>query len=93
MPPSLIRVDANEPLDDILRVIERDGGVIVTNFLSPELLKESMDASESRPCAKRNWTHLCQLSLPSSDANCTIQKPHMESSEPTSFQKDLSVSM
>ncbi|KAG9518800.1 hypothetical protein KCU93_g8284, partial [Aureobasidium melanogenum] len=46
MPPSLVRIDANEPLDAILKVIERDGGAIVTNFLSPELLKESMDAIE-----------------------------------------------
>lgn len=49
MPPSLVRIDANEPLDDILKVIERDGGAIVTNLLSPELLKESMDASKSEP--------------------------------------------
>lgn len=49
MPPSLVRIDANEPLDDILKVIERDGGVIVTKFLSPELLKEAMNASKSRP--------------------------------------------
>ncbi|KAI4840586.1 hypothetical protein E4T44_07907 [Aureobasidium sp. EXF-8845] len=48
MPPSLVRIDATEPLDKILDVIERDGGVIVTNFLSPELLRESMDAIE--PC-------------------------------------------
>jgi hypothetical protein len=45
MSPSLVRIDATEPLDKILDVIERDGGVIVTNFLSPELLGESMDAS------------------------------------------------
>jgi hypothetical protein len=46
MPPSLVRIDANEPLGNILDVIERDGGVIVTDFLSPELLKESMNTSE-----------------------------------------------
>jgi hypothetical protein len=46
MPPSLTRIDATEPLEKVLDVIERDGGVIVTNFLSPELLKESMEASE-----------------------------------------------
>lgn len=49
MPPSLVQIDVNEPLDEILRVIERDGGAIVTNFLSSELLKESMDASKSGP--------------------------------------------
>lgn len=47
MVPSLVRIDANEPLDDILKVIERDGGAIVTNFLSPELLEELMRASQS----------------------------------------------
>ncbi|KAI4760541.1 hypothetical protein E4T52_07570 [Aureobasidium sp. EXF-3400] len=46
MSPSLARIDATEPLDKILDVIERDGGVIVTNFLSLELLKESMDTIE-----------------------------------------------
>jgi hypothetical protein len=46
MSPSLARIDATEPLDKILDVIERDGGVIVTNFLSLELLKESMDTSK-----------------------------------------------
>ncbi|KAK6005753.1 hypothetical protein QM012_007395 [Aureobasidium pullulans] len=46
MPPALVRIDANDSLNDILKVIERDGGVIVTNFLSPELLRESMDAIE-----------------------------------------------
>ncbi|KAH0363141.1 hypothetical protein KCU65_g7611, partial [Aureobasidium melanogenum] len=46
MVSSLARIDANEPLDDILKVIERDGGAIVTNFLSPELLEELMRAIE-----------------------------------------------
>jgi hypothetical protein len=46
MPPSLVRIDATEALGKILDVIEREGGVIVTNFLSRELLQESMDTSE-----------------------------------------------
>jgi hypothetical protein len=46
MSPSLVRIDANEPVEKILDAIERDGGVIVTNFLSQELLKESMDTSK-----------------------------------------------
>jgi hypothetical protein len=46
MAPSLFTIDASEPLDKIIEVIERDGGVIVSNFLSPELLKESMLASQ-----------------------------------------------
>lgn len=46
MAPSLVTIDASEPLEKIQETIERDGGVIVANFLSPELLKEVLDASE-----------------------------------------------
>ncbi|KAL2813928.1 hypothetical protein BDW59DRAFT_167362 [Aspergillus cavernicola] len=46
MAPSLITVDASEPLDKINEIIARDGGVIVSNFLSSELLKECMDSIE-----------------------------------------------
>jgi hypothetical protein len=45
MAPSLVTIDASEPLDKIFEVIDRDGGVIISNFLSPELLQESMAAS------------------------------------------------
>lgn len=45
-PPQLVRIDASEPLEKIYEIIARDGGVIVTNFLSPELLKECMDTIE-----------------------------------------------
>lgn len=45
MAPSLVTIDASEPLDKILKIIEQDGGVIVSKFLSPELLEESMAAS------------------------------------------------
>ncbi|KAL4906180.1 hypothetical protein BDW74DRAFT_151445 [Aspergillus multicolor] len=46
MAPSLVTIDASEPFDKIYKIIERDGGVIVSNFLSPELLEECMDAIE-----------------------------------------------
>ncbi|KAJ6146246.1 hypothetical protein N7497_008228 [Penicillium chrysogenum] len=46
MAPSLVTIDSSEPLEKIIKIIERDGGVIVSNFLSPELLKECMDAIE-----------------------------------------------
>ncbi|RDW86476.1 phytanoyl-CoA dioxygenase family protein [Aspergillus mulundensis] len=46
MAPSLVTIDSSEPLDKIYKIIERDGGVIVSNFLSPQLLKECMDAIE-----------------------------------------------
>jgi len=46
MAPSLVTIDASEPLDKIIDVFLRDGGVIVANMLSPELLKEVMGAIE-----------------------------------------------
>ncbi|KAL4778205.1 hypothetical protein BJX76DRAFT_366588 [Aspergillus varians] len=46
MAPSLVTIDASEPLEKIIEIIEKDGGVIVSNFLAPELLKECMDAIE-----------------------------------------------
>ncbi|OJJ00288.1 hypothetical protein ASPVEDRAFT_149251 [Aspergillus versicolor CBS 583.65] len=46
MAPSLVTIDSSEPLEKIIKIIERDGGVIVSNFLSPELLQECMTAIE-----------------------------------------------
>lgn len=46
MAPPLLTVDATETLEKIYEIIERDGGVIVSNFLSQKLLKECMDSSE-----------------------------------------------
>ncbi|KAL4928485.1 phytanoyl-CoA dioxygenase family protein [Aspergillus undulatus] len=61
MAPSLVTIDASEPLDKIYEIIERDGGVIVANFLSPELLKECMDSIEpffkERKTYTSNATH------------------------------------
>ena len=42
----LTTIDASEPLDKILDIIARDGGIIVSNVLSPELLNECMTAIE-----------------------------------------------
>lgn len=44
--PSLVTNDASKPLESICDIIVRDGGVIVANFLSSELLSEAMNASE-----------------------------------------------
>ncbi|CAG9939666.1 unnamed protein product [Clonostachys rosea f. rosea IK726] len=46
MAPKLATIDASEPLDRILDAISRDGGVIVSNFLEPGLLEESIRAIE-----------------------------------------------
>jgi hypothetical protein len=42
MAPSLVTIDVSEPLEKINDIIARDGGVIVSNFLPPQLLKECM---------------------------------------------------
>ena len=44
MAPSIVTIDSSEPLGKILEIMERDGGAIVSNFLSPELLKDCLDA-------------------------------------------------
>ncbi|KAF8847910.1 hypothetical protein BDZ45DRAFT_733284 [Acephala macrosclerotiorum] len=46
IPPPTVIIDASEPLKKIPNIIVRDGGVIIANFLSPELLKKTMAASE-----------------------------------------------
>ena len=51
-PPALVTIDASEPLDKIYDIIARDGGVIVRNLLSPELLAETMEAIEPHYKAK-----------------------------------------
>jgi ectoine hydroxylase-related dioxygenase (phytanoyl-CoA dioxygenase family) len=56
MAPSLVTIDASEPLDKILKIIEEDGGVIVSNFLSSELLKESMAAIEPHFAGRKLYT-------------------------------------
>ncbi|CAG7558233.1 unnamed protein product [Fusarium equiseti] len=56
MAPSLVTIDASEPFDKILEIIEKDGGVIVSNFLLPELLEESMVAIEPHFAGRKLYT-------------------------------------
>ncbi|ODO02014.1 hypothetical protein L198_02745 [Cryptococcus wingfieldii CBS 7118] len=42
--PQVVTIDASEPVEKIHEIIARDGGVIVSNLFSPELLKETEDA-------------------------------------------------
>jgi hypothetical protein len=93
MPPSLVRIDATEPLEKILDVIERDGGVIVTNFLSQELLKESMDTSEFGMWHHLIYTNIHQSSLASPAANYTTPRPHTTNSVQISFPRAPNESM
>jgi hypothetical protein len=50
MAPSLVTIDVSAPIDRIIKIIEKDGGVIISKFLAPDLLKETNDASR--------WCHL-----------------------------------
>ena len=55
-PPALVTIDESEPLEKIYDVIARDGGVIVKNLLSPELLAETMEAIEPHFKARGRYT-------------------------------------
>lgn len=97
MAPSLVTIDASEPLGKILDVIVRDGGVIIANLLSPELLKETMDAStyqkkhlQSRGAGTNG---VQQLSPISSAASCTTQSQLKANSALNSFPPVRSVFM
>lgn len=46
-PRGVITIDASEPIEKINEIIARDGGVIVSNFLSSDLLKECLTASNT----------------------------------------------
>ena len=46
MVPPLVTINASESLDTILEIMARDGGIIISNFLSSELLAECMAAIE-----------------------------------------------
>ncbi|OCF41833.1 phytanoyl-CoA dioxygenase [Kwoniella heveanensis CBS 569] len=54
-PASLVTIPASEGLEKIAEVIARDGGVIVKDFLSPDLLKEVMDGLEPHFKTRTTW--------------------------------------
>ncbi|EED24637.1 conserved hypothetical protein [Talaromyces stipitatus ATCC 10500] len=74
MAPPLVTIDAAEPIEKIIEIIEKDGGVIISNFLSPDLLKETMDAIEPHFKGRK----------------ITIQKLPTMNLVPSSFPRDLS---
>jgi hypothetical protein len=71
MAPSLVTIDASEPLDKIVETIEKDGGVIVANFLSSELLEELKAASKCRVDSRLQISR--SLSVPSRALFCWPQ--------------------
>ncbi|WVQ79665.1 hypothetical protein IAT38_001765 [Cryptococcus sp. DSM 104549] len=50
---SLVTIDSSEPLEKIYEIIARDGGVIVKNFLTPDLLQETMASIEPHFAARK----------------------------------------
>ncbi|WVQ74082.1 hypothetical protein IAR50_003666 [Cryptococcus sp. DSM 104548] len=54
-PPSLTYLPADTPLEEIYKVIAEEGGVIIKGFLTPDLLKESMDAIEPHFASRDNY--------------------------------------
>ncbi|KIR51244.1 phytanoyl-CoA dioxygenase [Cryptococcus gattii Ru294] len=52
---SLTYLEASTPLEEIHKIIERDGGVIIRNFLSPELLQEAMRSIEPHFAVRGNY--------------------------------------
>lgn len=53
--PQLVTIDASEGLEKINEVIARDGGVIVSNFVSSELLGELMTSIEPYFKGRKMW--------------------------------------
>ncbi|KAF4965632.1 hypothetical protein FSARC_6595 [Fusarium sarcochroum] len=55
-PRGLVTVDASEPIEKINEIIARDGGVIVANFLSSNLLQECLKAIEPYFVGRKLYT-------------------------------------
>lgn len=55
-PPALVTIDASESLEKIYDIMARDGGVIVRNLLSEELLAETMTAIEPHFKARTSYS-------------------------------------
>jgi hypothetical protein len=44
--PQLVHLPANTPVEKIIEVMERDGGVIVDKLYSTDLIKQMMDETD-----------------------------------------------
>jgi hypothetical protein len=40
--PTLITLEASAPLEDVNKILERDGGVIIANFLPMDIISKAM---------------------------------------------------
>lgn len=56
LPSSLVTIPSTAPLADINDIIARDGGVIVSDFLPPDLLAEVMAAIEPHFAGRATYT-------------------------------------
>ncbi|RSL75208.1 hypothetical protein CEP51_011079 [Fusarium floridanum] len=54
-PPSLVTIDASQPLDKINEIIARDGGVIVSNFLPRDVLDKAMQDVEQHFASRKRF--------------------------------------
>lgn len=44
--PQVVELDASAPIQDIVDVIKRDGGIIIKNFLAPETIDKIHEESQ-----------------------------------------------
>ncbi|KAK3618905.1 hypothetical protein LTR22_026196 [Elasticomyces elasticus] len=57
--PNVVELDAAAPIDDIVRVIARDGGTIIKNFLKPEIVDQIK--AEADPWYQKLGTYVGKL--------------------------------
>ncbi|KAK9238966.1 hypothetical protein V1525DRAFT_340261 [Lipomyces kononenkoae] len=57
--PEVVELDASAPIEDIVNVIRRDGGIIIKNFLSPEEIDQIH--AESEPYWAKLGTYVGKL--------------------------------
>lgn len=57
--PQVVELDASAPIDEIVAVIKRDGGIIIKNFLSPEIIDQIK--SEADPWYQKLGTYVGKL--------------------------------
>ncbi|OJI99578.1 hypothetical protein ASPVEDRAFT_81185 [Aspergillus versicolor CBS 583.65] len=57
--PEVVELDASAPIEEIVNVINRDGGIIIKNFLSPETIDKIQE--ESQPYWSKLGTYCGKL--------------------------------
>ena len=57
--PEVVELDASAPIEEIVHIIKRDGGIIIKNFLSPEVIDQIH--VESQPYWSKLGTYVGKL--------------------------------